>query len=1046
MVYLLHFVLGAVLSGINCANSPPPFSSFLSRLNYVPWKQPPAANVEWFHTKSVPQWSPHQTSEKVTCNANHLHQAKPENIESISPKNDELYPGKRRKRDGALNFAKKKSFSERENKLKKYIFSNRFEKSSHRKFRSSEEVNHTFLAEENPHRVSRSVSPPIKNLERWKDGNRSTIVALSDIYDRKVLADGVKNRFLRATGKFTHEDTPSIILSSDVSLEKLKLLKYNTVTHGVILDRPRVYSVIKETKTFHKHDFNKTQKFSKRSHGSDVGDCMEKFPRGYAKKPAVRKPWSGKSGRTTSRREALVRASLITEDRSYTLKMLPRNRVVGLTLQPGSQHRLLLPVERSYGPLSLTIAPCGDTLSWSLTRRPLPKVTETREALNREGQSPDQVDLGSQTWEGTSVYGDRGGKESLPKSEQEVENISKTRDAVLIEDQEKNFKERGHNITLKEESEMNRKENQYVGGLSENDVLYEERKHTDKQENGKIDEKTILSDKTDSEESESAEMQGSENFSLKQGLSLSEMISSIWNRQRHGTTISSWRRKNFSQTLPEVQLGNNGRGSNIILQNLPSGVQQVASRTIWGRVSQYDLLDSGAGDQVWSYTRANVTAGVYVLTVSSSSLLPVAIQVEARRRRAASEHGISPVTAMVSRHPMQPPMLTISWLRNAEESHENIRGIVRFSKTLRNDVNSRINKTLHSYEPLISKNTFRMDQSISETKISSTISSLQAPKSLKEIEKGSSKEGHKQYCLALSEKRQYDSLCRARTSNEPSIKLGCTRLTRYSLPLVAQQFPASRKNKRYYVTVWQSGSLLPLGQTSLRGSGRGKVPHLRQGILHKILLSAGGAATAKFRIRKNPQRLHVAAVACSGGLSITVREGGPDGRRVVEAGGRSALIVSVLHPPKGLLHLTVTPFTPHSSHTLLIAAATSAKRLPLPRLPHSLTVRADVTSCHSGIITWQSAPGRPKYCVLLEEVTGRPKITWPPIQCGWESKLAAPTTLAHCSPGYKGRRQTWQLLRLKEDTTYTITVLITHQFSNRTLSIAPTVLYTPHCS
>lgn len=46
-----------------------------------------------------------------------------------------------------------------------------------------------------------------------------------------------------------------------------------------------------------------------------------------------------RSGRTTTRREALVRASLIDEDRNHNLKMLPTNKIVGLTMQPGTQHR-----------------------------------------------------------------------------------------------------------------------------------------------------------------------------------------------------------------------------------------------------------------------------------------------------------------------------------------------------------------------------------------------------------------------------------------------------------------------------------------------------------------------------------------------------------------------------------------------------------------------------------------------------------------------------------------------------------------------------------
>ena len=45
------------------------------------------------------------------------------------------------------------------------------------------------------------------------------------------------------------------------------------------------------------------------------------------------------TGRTASRQEVYVRASLLSEDRQYQLKMMPSNKVVGLTLEPFSQHR-----------------------------------------------------------------------------------------------------------------------------------------------------------------------------------------------------------------------------------------------------------------------------------------------------------------------------------------------------------------------------------------------------------------------------------------------------------------------------------------------------------------------------------------------------------------------------------------------------------------------------------------------------------------------------------------------------------------------------------
>lgn len=238
---------------------------------------------------------------------------------------------------------------------------------------------------------------------------------------------------------------------------------------------------------------------------------------------------------------------------------------------------------------------------------------------------------------------------------------------------------------------------------------------------------------------------------------------------------------------------------------------------------------------------------------------------------------------------------------------------------------------------------------------------------------------------------------------------------------------------------------MPLGRTMLSGSVRNRIPRLRQGVLHRILLSSGGVATARFRIRRSQPRLHLAAVSCRGGLTITVRLGGPNGIRVVEVGGRSALVLAVRHPPKGLLHITVTPSTPHTSHTIYLSAATSVIRLPLPRLPHSLSVESVVTSCTSGNLSWETAPGNPIYCVILQVVEGRPKILWPPMQCGWDRLLANPSSLCHCSLGFRGSHQTWELLRLQPNTSYTATVLVRHPQTNRSLSLVPAVIVTPLC-
>ena len=49
---------------------------------------------------------------------------------------------------------------------------------------------------------------------------------------------------------------------------------------------------------------------------------------------------------------------------------------------------------------------------------------------------------------------------------------------------------------------------------------------------------------------------------------------------------------------------------------LANSSRVITSTTIWGHLSQYDLLDSGFGDKVWIFQRKNATPGVYVITVS----------------------------------------------------------------------------------------------------------------------------------------------------------------------------------------------------------------------------------------------------------------------------------------------------------------------------------------------------------------------------------------------------------------------------------------------
>ena len=69
------------------------------------------------------------------------------------------------------------------------------------------------------------------------------------------------------------------------------------------------------------------------------------------------------------------------------------------------------------------------------------------------------------------------------------------------------------------------------------------------------------------------------------------------------------------------------------------------------------------------------------------------------------------------------------------------------------------------------------------------------------------KNDDKPYCLALSEEKQHESLCGARASKERSIKLGCTKQRHYSLPLSPSTYRNAKSGKRYYITVWQPGTV-----------------------------------------------------------------------------------------------------------------------------------------------------------------------------------------------------------------------------------------------
>ena len=267
--------------------------------------------------------------------------------------------------------------------------------------------------------------------------------------------------------------------------------------------------------------------------------------------------------------------------------------------------------------------------------------------------------------------------------------------------------------------------------------------------------------------------------------------------------------------------------------------------------------------------------------------------------------------------------------------------------------------------------------------------------------------------------------------------LGCIAAPNYSL----QVSPLMK----YYVSIWVPGTLIPLGKIIVQGRHSLRVPRLRAGELMELTLKdSNGEARARFRSRREGRHLHVTVVSCNGGVRVRVEV---NGRRVTRVTGEDALHVEIGRTPPGTLMVTVSPVSPiTSSFKVLIAAAHSARRLPMPRLPNNMAISVKDLQCTSVLISWHRAPGNPSYCVIIRY---NPKgIPRPSVQCGWEETLKNPgeDETVTCIRGTKEKHQNLQLRHLFSGSRYSINVLILHPVTKRVLSLTPYTLLTPPCT
>ncbi|CAL4069095.1 unnamed protein product, partial [Meganyctiphanes norvegica] len=308
-----------------------------------------------------------------------------------------------------------------------------------------------------------------------------------------------------------------------------------------------------------------------------------------------------------------------------------------------------------------------------------------------------------------------------------------------------------------------------------------------------------------------------------------------------------------------------------------------------------------------------------------------------------------------------------------------------------------------------------------------------------------------QYCLAISAWRPFTSLCQARAADNyisgsteatnhrrPAVVLmGCTDHHSYTLP--------ERPHVIVHVAVWTRQGGPPLARAVVRPFKKPRVPRLQPGQLLTLEPSSGGRALARLRLRRGAKRLFVVAVACGANLKLQILSS--DGSRVASvAGGQGALHLKLRQNQPSALKMVMTTNPPGAARTLLLAASTSAKGLPLPRLPRNTVVSTIKASCNNVTLQWKSASGNPNYCIMLQEDfnPGGHHIR-ALAQCDWEDVLQHPVgyLISQCNPGaMKARRQRYLVGHLLPAHAYIATILVQHPITRHVLALKPTYFKT----
>ncbi|CAL4080148.1 unnamed protein product [Meganyctiphanes norvegica] len=237
----------------------------------------------------------------------------------------------------------------------------------------------------------------------------------------------------------------------------------------------------------------------------------------------------------------------------------------------------------------------------------------------------------------------------------------------------------------------------------------------------------------------------------------------------------------------------------------------------------------------------------------------------------------------------------------------------------------------------------------------------------------------------------------------------------------------------------------PLARAVVRPFKKPRVPRLQPGQLLTLEPSSGGRALARLRLRRGAKRLFVVAVACGANLKLQILSS--DGSRVASvAGGQGALHLKLRQNQPSALKMVMTTNPPGAARTLLLAASTSAKGLPLPRLPRNTVVSTIKASCNNVTLQWKSASGNPNYCIMLQEDfnPGGHHIR-ALAQCDWEDVLQHPVgyLISQCNPGaMKARRQRYLVDHLLPAHAYIATILVQHPITRHVLALKPTYFKT----